>query len=458
MQTSCPNCQAQFIVTQESLDIADGMVRCGQCDQVFDAEQNFVASENTDEDSLPVENSLSADGSSSAKGSLLADGSTSDEDELVLVEVDHETVELDEASELIDDDLTIHQIDPNDEDIYNSLIEDNTSTESDLDHSLDDDLLDSALSDEQDDDIHNPDFSLDEQWSDVLDDDPRTSSNNNKSKLINNINRSSAVENTHTIDSFDDLDSGENLLAQIDQLEADYQDSTTENESYSAEADLPTEAMSSEEGTIKKINESISENKFPSINDITVMEDTSLPERKMPEKPQEEPAYFKQSSFSKQSAVALFSWLAACILLILLLGTQYLHFNSNNLSQDKTFRPFLEILCPISQCDLLLFKSTRQIVTISHDVYSHKIYENALEVQLTFKNKSTSMQAYPVLEIVFSNPLGTVIAQRKFLPDEYLENKDQLLQGMQAEQIQKVKFDIIDPDPTVLLSFQFNYL
>ncbi|MFW6349128.1 MAG: MJ0042-type zinc finger domain-containing protein, partial [Thiohalospira sp.] len=37
MYTQCPNCHSHFRVTAEQLRAADGRVRCGVCDTVFDA-------------------------------------------------------------------------------------------------------------------------------------------------------------------------------------------------------------------------------------------------------------------------------------------------------------------------------------------------------------------------------------------------------------------------------------
>ena len=462
MQTSCPNCQAQFIVTPESLEIADGMVRCGQCNQVFDAEENLIASS----EAPSIDDSLQADGSTHVDDSLQAD----DED-LELVAIEHE--DLDEASGLIDDDLTAHQPDPFDEDIYSGLIdnelEQSSSIDSEQDFSLDDKLLGSDFNDDLDTSLENSDFSLDDQLADLTEE-TLPSQTNEITEEADNINYSldeSAAENNA---DFDDLDSGDDLLAQLDQLDADYDSSNLDDE-LQAEESLLADEFSSTDGSIED-NNSDTENtldgatssahKFPSIKEYEgediVMRDTSLPERKMPINSADEPSFFKQSRFIKQSAAALFSWLIASVLLILLLGAQYLHFNSNSLTQNNSYRPLLEVICPISQCELGLLKSTRQIVTIDHDVYSHNKYENALEVQLTFKNKAAENQAYPIVEIIFSNPLGAVIAQRRFLPAEYINNKNQISQGMKANQSQKIKLDIIDPDPSTLLSFEFNYL
>ena len=62
------------------------------------------------------------------------------------------------------------------------------------------------------------------------------------------------------------------------------------------------------------------------------------------------------------------------------------------------------------------------------------------------------------MEIIFSDPLGKIIAQRKLSPEEYLNKNVQYSRGLKNNQSQAIKLDIIDPDPKSLLSFQFNYL
>jgi len=46
MQTKCPHCHTLFRITEAQLDMADGMVRCGFCKQVFDARAVNDSSEN----------------------------------------------------------------------------------------------------------------------------------------------------------------------------------------------------------------------------------------------------------------------------------------------------------------------------------------------------------------------------------------------------------------------------
>jgi predicted Zn finger-like uncharacterized protein len=51
--TQCPNCQTAFRVTEDNLKAAGGAVRCGSCQEVFDANSNLASLENQ-EDQLAV--------------------------------------------------------------------------------------------------------------------------------------------------------------------------------------------------------------------------------------------------------------------------------------------------------------------------------------------------------------------------------------------------------------------
>jgi len=42
MQTQCPHCQTIFRVTTAHLDIAQGLVRCSQCQHIFDAKKHLI--------------------------------------------------------------------------------------------------------------------------------------------------------------------------------------------------------------------------------------------------------------------------------------------------------------------------------------------------------------------------------------------------------------------------------
>ncbi|MCW8932914.1 MAG: zinc-ribbon domain-containing protein, partial [Gammaproteobacteria bacterium] len=55
MYTHCPNCDTHFEISQEYLDIANGKVRCGKCDHIFNALDNLYEKKTEASDSAPTE-------------------------------------------------------------------------------------------------------------------------------------------------------------------------------------------------------------------------------------------------------------------------------------------------------------------------------------------------------------------------------------------------------------------
>ncbi|MCW8932851.1 MAG: DUF3426 domain-containing protein [Gammaproteobacteria bacterium] len=274
---------------------------------------------------------------------------------------------------------------------------------------------------------------------------------------------------------FDDLDSGDDLLAELEQLESDFLNNDKKSPVHSTDSSIQAGGSLHADGSLHAEGSSL-DDMFASDtgsgqldNSVTAVTDLDESTQKEQEpfssttkanEVQDEvvPSFLTQSDSTNTNPGAMLAWLAGSIILLLLLSAQYLHVNSSKFAQNPNVRPLLETLCPITNCSLPLTKTPRKIVTVNHDVRSHPTVNNALEIQLSFKNKANYTQGYPILEITFSNPLGEVIARRKFSPEEYLTGDIQYARGMKAQQSQEINLKIVDPDPGSLLSFQFNYL
>ncbi len=444
----------------------------------------------TDELSTAESNDLLTDESSSETGDLSTNDDIFASDELLTNESNSETDDLstnddifasdelltDESSSETDD-LSIN------DDIFASdkLITDKSSSETD-------DLLTDKVISRTDDELEIIDFtdndtaepeaeytprSVDEGDIDILnslmDDVEQHTASTELLDELDDINKTLADSNSSlddefskNDDSFDDLDSGDDLLAELEQLESDFRkDEVNSNSNLDAsdehilsiDGNLPADGSSPSDGSLP-----VADGSLPVADGSSSTTETSQANSKSF---QEEvvPSFLTQSNTASSSPAAMLGWFSGTIILILLLGAQYLHFNSVQFAQNPEFRPLLETLCPITGCTLPLVKTPGKIITVSHDVRSHPEVSNALEVQLSFKNKAAYTQAYPIVEITFSNPSGEVIARRKFLPEEYLSSKDKekSRQGLKPNQVQEINLKIVDPDPGSLLSFQFNY-
>ncbi len=255
---------------------------------------------------------------------------------------------------------------------------------------------------------------------------------------LNDINKSLSSEGL-SLD--DELDNGDDILAELDQLEQEFnaQDNQTHTE---------TESKTKPDST---------DNDFEDTPELEVTEITQSTATPVIEE-DVVPSFLNQNAAKSGSPASLFGWLFATLLMLLLLAAQYLHFNSMQLADNPDYRPFLETLCPITGCVLPLRKAPDKIITINHDVHTHPSVKKALEIQLSFRNKADFTQQFPVLEVIFSNPRGEIIARRQFRPDEYLNSNISYIAGIKPNQTEKIDLEIVDPDPGALLSFQFNYL
>ncbi|GEM_PF-2480253 len=255
---------------------------------------------------------------------------------------------------------------------------------------------------------------------------------------LNDINKSLSSED---ISLDDELDNGDDILAELDQLEQEFntQDSQTrtETESETKSGSTDNDFEDTAEHNVAEITQSTT---------VPVVEEEVVP------------SFLNQNTTKSGSPASLFGWLFATLFMLLLLAAQYLHFNSMQLADNPDYRPFLETLCPITGCVLPLRKAPDKIVTINHDVHTHPSVKEALEIQLSFRNKADFTQQFPVLEVIFSNPRGEIIARRQFRPAEYLNSNISYIAGIKPNQTEKIDLEIVDPDPGALLSFQFNYL
>ena len=109
-------------------------------------------------------------------------------------------------------------------------------------------------------------------------------------------------------------------------------------------------------------------------------------------------------------------------LLMLLLAGQWAYFNRADLAMNPEWRPAMEGLCSLVACELPLPADPDRVALLSRDVRRHPEVGNALLVNATMINRAGFTQSWPVLSIRFSDLSGKPVAERRFLPEEYLGN------------------------------------
>ena len=127
------------------------------------------------------------------------------------------------------------------------------------------------------------------------------------------------------------------------------------------------------------------------------------------------------------------------------LPAQYAWQHRIELSQDQRLRPWLELVCETAGCSLPPLIDLRAISSDELLVRSHTEIANALSITLVFRNNADFAQPFPALELRFTAADNTLVAQRRFLPREYLNEELAGMQMMPPDAPVQIALEILDP-------------
>lgn len=153
--------------------------------------------------------------------------------------------------------------------------------------------------------------------------------------------------------------------------------------------------------------------------------------------------------------LALAAWLIGSIALLLLLLLQYAYFNRDTLAQNPMLRPALAAMCQQAGCSLPLREDISKFELRDRKVESHPSASDGLMITAQIVNRADFIQPYPELEITFKNLQDKLIVKRRFLPQEYLQGMD-ISRGFPANQYVSIVLEIVDPGPTAI-NYYFDF-
>lgn len=234
----------------------------------------------------------------------------------------------------------------------------------------------------------------------------------------------------------DDIETEDEFLDAVAQgleIEKPEQDSPEEESKEEIRARLlSSELQDSDEGM-----EALSEENLAAISAV----DTSL------ELEQGKPA---------QSSKRLLALTVASLILIVLLAGQFYWQRMSILSLDPKLRPWYEMACGIFNCQLSPLQDLTRIKTENLNIRSHPEYENSLVLTAVFSNTAEFQQPFPIIAISFSDLNNQPIASRDFLPSEYLAPALRSIKNMPVGSPVQITIELSDPGANAV-NYNLNF-
>lgn len=149
------------------------------------------------------------------------------------------------------------------------------------------------------------------------------------------------------------------------------------------------------------------------------------------------------------------TWLIGILLLTAVGAAQVVYYQRYQLIENPRYQQQVIALCRFLPCAEADFSSTGQIRLIERNVFTHPVKSNALMVTGSFVNRAPFTQKLPELLISLFDVKGNLIANRLFIPTEYLsedKNRGILKPGSPIQ----FRLEIIDPG-TDALTYEFEF-
>ena len=130
-----------------------------------------------------------------------------------------------------------------------------------------------------------------------------------------------------------------------------------------------------------------------------------------------------QTKISKHQLRNITLWTGGYVIALLLLLLQIVYAMRMDLAKHNEVRPLLDAMCSIANCKLPPQRMPDRIFITNRSVRVHPYEYNAIMVEASFVNQAPVTQAYPVVELTFYGYNGGLIGKRQFTPKEYVDNK-----------------------------------
>lgn len=438
MQTRCPHCQTTFRVSETQLGAAKGKVRCGKCQQVFNAKEHVHQSHKAD--TTPVKKS------SKTPPPPQVDWLQQDEKD-----DSYEHIELGDIGTTLKPSPGTESAESQALDI--DTVENETTIESEL--------LDS------------------ETDNDDLASGSETGATKNHTALKNSYlpgNLDESIQNiekdyrlpgitpAYEDDSYLNAREEQGLSSLHNEIERQLQNPleeenhTNDADAYDSVLNYMEDVADVKEPPAKTTTvEKIELNTIPEVASNAVnWDDTVHHDPEVPAALRSSMQALEKSKPRSKLTVVLMS--LALLVLIAGLGLQTIIFRSYDIATKwPQTRDSLTSICEYLPCVYSGRREPRKIQLVSRDVRVHPAAKHALLISATLVNQAGYAQPYPRLAIKLSDLSGEIVAEREFVPQDYLKTTESRLKLLRPDIPTLITLEVLDPGSEAV-NFEFRFL
>jgi len=143
-------------------------------------------------------------------------------------------------------------------------------------------------------------------------------------------------------------------------------------------------------------------------------------------------------------------WTSLSLLAALGLILQFANFKFDTYSRIEPWRSGYQWACQLGLCTLPDLGDKSKISAYNLVVRSHPTTADALMVDTIILNSAAFPQAFPKLELVFSDSSNKIIASRQFKPSEYLAGELAGQNVMPRQRPIHISLELVDPGPDAM--------
>lgn len=449
--TRCPKCHTSFRITDAHLKSAKGAVRCGSCLNIFNAKAHLVAAAEPPPPgaSRPLTNKPKA---ATAKPAAPAPAAEKPKAPVPKPAAKPESKPApgpaakpkappppppadDDDDILISDDMPLEDHEPEGEgDDFDADFNDNILYSKSL-GSQESNLFERELIDEGDDDEEKSD----ESWALSL------LENQDEEEVFPQLRKDTGVH--EAVPDEDDRDDTGYLHQAIE--DTGFQDDYENMDTDALQEELREEIRRT------GIHEPVFTSAEPSLADLEAIVDPDYDyNRDSPSGGKQqyihaiepEPVEFSyRRDYPFLHSNLLWGPLAVLMLVALFGLVGWLQFP--HLNKIEPYRGYYAVACSFIGCELPPLVDRKEIRAVNLVVRSHPKMANALVVDAVLQNAAPFPQAFPALDLVFTDARNKAVAARRFMPRDYLGGEMAGKSIMPSEQPVHIALEIVDPGP-----------